>query len=156
MLIYVPTVIALSLLRLMSIESVISSNNLILCQRLLLLPSIFLSIRVFSNESALHIRWPKFWSFSFSISPSNNQDWFSIGLIDWFGLRCLQADIFIFHLAFLLSTGKGLVLITEFSIIRTKSWPFLISFLKKVYNFKIIIIIKNFKCLKIQRIENLS
>ena len=60
-----------SLLRFMSIESVILSNHLILCCPLLLLPSIFPSIRVFSIESALHIRWPKYWSFSFSISPSN-------------------------------------------------------------------------------------
>ena len=60
-----------SLLKLMSIESVMPSNHLILCRPLLLLPSIFPSIRVFSNESVLHIRWPKYWSFSFSISPSN-------------------------------------------------------------------------------------
>ena len=60
-----------SLLKLMSTESVIPSNHLILCHPLLLLPSIFPSIRVFSNESVLPIRWPKYWSFSFSISPSN-------------------------------------------------------------------------------------
>jgi len=60
-----------SLLKLMSIESVVASNHLILCRPLLLLPSIFPSIRVFSNESVLLIRWPKDWSFSFSISPSN-------------------------------------------------------------------------------------
>ena len=60
-----------SLLKLMSIKSVMPSNHLILCHPLLLLPSIFPSIRVFSNESVLHIRWPKYWSFSFSISPSN-------------------------------------------------------------------------------------
>ena len=60
-----------SLLKLMSIESVMPSNHLILCYPLLLLPSIFPSIRIFSNESVLHIRWPKYWSFSFSISPSN-------------------------------------------------------------------------------------
>ena len=60
-----------SLLKLMSIESVIPSNHLILCHPLLLLPSIFPSIRVFSNESALCIRWPKYWTFNFSISPSN-------------------------------------------------------------------------------------
>ena len=60
-----------SLLKLLSIESVMPSNHLILCHPLLLLPSIFPSIGVFSNESALHIRWPKYWSFSFSISPSN-------------------------------------------------------------------------------------
>ena len=60
-----------SLLKLMSIESMMPSNHLILCCLLLLLPSIFPSIRVFSSESVLHIRWPKYWSFSFSISPSN-------------------------------------------------------------------------------------
>ena len=60
-----------SLLKLMSIESVMPSNHLILCRPLLLLPSIFPSIRVFSNESRLRIRWPNYWSFSFSISPSN-------------------------------------------------------------------------------------
>ena len=63
--------ISQSLLKLMSIESVMPSNHLILCRPLLLLPSIFPSIRVFSNESALRIRWTKYWSFSFSISPSN-------------------------------------------------------------------------------------
>ena len=63
--------ISWSLLKLMSIESVMPSNHLILCHPLLLLPSVFPSIRVFSNESFLHIRWPKYWSFSFSISPSN-------------------------------------------------------------------------------------
>ena len=61
----------LDLLKLTSTESVMPSNHLILCHTLLLLPSIFPSIRVFSNEPALHIRWPKYWSFSFSISPSN-------------------------------------------------------------------------------------
>ena len=61
----------LELLKLMSIASVMPSNHLILCCPLLLLPSIFPSIRVFSNESVLHIRWPKYWSFSFSISPCN-------------------------------------------------------------------------------------
>ena len=68
-----------SLLKLMSIESVMPSNQLILCHPLLLLPSIFPSIRVFSSESVLHIRWSKYWSFSFSISPENIQDWFPLG-----------------------------------------------------------------------------
>ena len=70
--------ISWSLLKLMSIESVMPSNHLILCHPLLLLPSIFPSIRVFPNELALHIRWPKYWSFSFSISPSNEY----LGLTD--------------------------------------------------------------------------
>ena len=68
-----------SLLKLMSIESVMPSNHLILCCPLLLLPSIFPHIRVFSNESALSIRWPKYWSLSFNISPSNEHP----GLISW-------------------------------------------------------------------------
>ena len=73
--------ISQSLLKLMSIESVIPFNHLILCLSLLLLPSVFQSIRVFSNESTLHIRWPKYWSFSFSrVLPINTQDWFPLGL----------------------------------------------------------------------------
>ena len=78
-----------SLLKFRSIESVISSNHLILCHPLLLLPSIFPSIRVFSNESALHIRWPKYWSFSFNTSPSNEH----LGLISlgWTGWISLQS-----------------------------------------------------------------
>ena len=63
--------ISWSMLRFLSIKSVMSSNNLILCHSLLLLPSIFPSVRIFSNELVIHIRWPKYWSFSFSISPSN-------------------------------------------------------------------------------------
>ena len=63
--------ISQNLLKLMSIESMMPSNYLVLCYPLLFLPSIFPSIRVFSNESTLHIKWPKYWSFSFSISPSN-------------------------------------------------------------------------------------
>ena len=75
-----------SLLKLMSIKSVIPSNHLILGCPLLLLPSIFPSIRVFSNESVLHIRWPKYWSFSFSISPSNEYSGLISFRIDWFDL----------------------------------------------------------------------
>ena len=78
-----------SLLKLMSIESVMPFNHLILCCPLLLLPSIFPSIKVFSNESVPHITWPKFWSFSFSISPSNQtiQDWFPLGWTSWISLQ---------------------------------------------------------------------
>ena len=75
-----------SLLKLMSIESVIPSNHLIPCRPLLLLPSIFPNIRVFSNESVLHIRWPKYWSFSFSISPSNEYSGLISFRIDWLDL----------------------------------------------------------------------
>ena len=73
-----------SLLRFMSIELLMPSNHLILCHPLLLLPSIFPSIRVFSNESALHIRWPKNWSFHFSISPSREYSGLISFRIDWF------------------------------------------------------------------------
>ena len=78
-----------SLLKFMSIESVMPSSHLILCHPLHLLPSIFPSIRVFSNESVLLITWPNYWSFSFSISPSNNiQDWFPLGcILRWWSRR---------------------------------------------------------------------
>ena len=76
-----------SLLKFMSIESVMPSNHLILCCPLLLLPSIFPSIRAFSNESVLHIRWPEYWSFSFSIIlPMNIQDSFPLGWTGWISL----------------------------------------------------------------------
>ena len=79
-----------SLLKLMSIELVMTSNHLILCRPLLLLPSIFPSIRVFSKESVPHIRWPKYWSFSFSISPSNEYSGRISFRIDWFDLLTVQ------------------------------------------------------------------
>ena len=81
---------SLSLLKLMSMESVMPSNHLILCRPLLLLTSIFPSIRVFSNESVLHFRWPKYWSFSFSISPSNEYSGLISFRIDWFDLLAVQ------------------------------------------------------------------
>ena len=78
-----------SLLKLMSIGSVMPSNHLILCHSFLLLPSIFPSIRVLSNESVLHIKWPKYWTFSFSISPSNEYSGLISFRIDWFDLLAL-------------------------------------------------------------------
>ena len=82
-----------SLLKLMSIESVMPSNHLIFCHPLLLLCSIFPSIRVFSNESALHIRWRKYWSFSFSISPSSEYSGLISFRIDWFDLLLVQRTL---------------------------------------------------------------
>ena len=82
-----------SSLRLTSIESVMPSNHLILCCPLLLLPSIFPSIRVFSNESALHMRWPKYWSFSFNISPSNEHSGLISFRIDWLDLLAVQGTL---------------------------------------------------------------
>ena len=82
-----------SLLKLMSIESVMSSSNPILCHPLLLQPSIFPSIRVFSNESVLCIRWPKYWSFSFSISPSNEYSGLISFRMDWLDLCAVQGTL---------------------------------------------------------------
>ena len=81
-----------SLLKLMSIELVMPSNHLILCRPLLLLPSIFPSIRVFTNESALRVRWPKYWSFSFNISSSNEHPGL-IFLMDWLALLAVQGNL---------------------------------------------------------------
>ena len=82
-----------SLLKLMSIESVMPSNHLILCHPLLLLPSIFPSIRVFSSESALLIRWPKYWRFSFNISPSNEHPGLISFRMDWWDLLAVQRTL---------------------------------------------------------------
>ena len=93
------SIISQSLLRFTSIESVMLSSHLILCCPLLLLPSIFPSIRVFSNELALPIRWPKYWSFS--ISPSNAQSRLIFYTIDWF-------DLFRYHRIFRITLGSCL------------------------------------------------
>ena len=82
-----------SLLKLMSIKSVMPSNHLILCHLLLLLPSIFPSIRVFSNESVLPIRWPKYWNFNFSISPSNEYSGLISFRVDWLDLPAVQGSL---------------------------------------------------------------
>ena len=82
-----------SLLKLMSTESVMPSNHLILCCPLLLLPSIFPNIRVFSNESVLHIRWPKYWSFSFSIGPSSEHPGLISFRMDWLDLLAVQGTL---------------------------------------------------------------
>ena len=119
-----------SLLKLMSIELVMPSNHLILCHPLSLLPSIFPSIRVFSNESVLRIRWPKYWSFSFSISPSNEYSGLISFMMDWLDLLAIQGTLkslfqhhssktsTLWHLAFFIvqlshpytTTGKTLAL----------------------------------------------
>ena len=82
-----------SLFKLMSIESVMPSNHLVLCRPLLLPPSIFPSIRVFSSESVLCIRWPKYWSFSFSISPSNEYSGLISFRMDWLDLLAVQGTL---------------------------------------------------------------
>ena len=82
-----------SLLRRISIESAMPSNHLILCRPLLLLPSVFPRIRVFSSKSALHIRWPKYWSFSFNISPSNEHSGLISFRMDWLDLLAVQGTL---------------------------------------------------------------
>ena len=82
-----------SLLKLMSIKSVMPSNHLILCRPLLLSPSIFPSIRVFSNKSVLCVRWPKYWSFSFSISPSSEHSGLTSFRMDWLDLLAVQGTL---------------------------------------------------------------
>ena len=82
-----------SLLKLVSIESVMPSSHLILCRRLLLQPSVFPSIRVFSNEPAFHIKWPKYWSFSFSISPSKEYSGLICLRMDWLDLLEVQGTL---------------------------------------------------------------
>ena len=111
-----------SLLKLMSIESVMPFNCVILCHPLLLLPSIFSSIRVFSNESVLCIRWPKFWSFSFSISLCNENPRLISLRWDWFDLLAVQLDrVFLFVLSFS-KFGVKVMLICE------KDWEAFHSF----------------------------
>ena len=87
------TINSQSLLKLTSMESVMPSNHLILCRPLLLLPSIFPSMRVFSNESALCIRWPKYWSFSFNISPSDEHSGLISFRMDWLDLLAVQGTL---------------------------------------------------------------
>ena len=82
-----------SLLNFMCIESVMPSNHLVLCRPLLLLPSVFPSIRVLSNESAFHIRWTKYWSFSFNISPSNEHPGLIFFRMDWLDLPAVQGTL---------------------------------------------------------------
>ena len=86
-------IISQNLLKLISVESLMPSNHLILCRLLLFLPSIFPSIRVFSNESPLHIRWPKYWSFSFNISPSNEHPGLISFRMDWLDLLAVQGTL---------------------------------------------------------------
>ena len=93
---YLSFVISWGLLKLMSIELVMASNHLIFCQPLRLLLSIFPRIRVFSNKSSLHIRWPKYWSFSFSINPSNVCSGLISSRIDWFDLLVVQGTLKVF------------------------------------------------------------
>ena len=102
-----------SLLKLMSIESVMPFSHLILCNPLILLPSIFPNIRVFSNESILHIRWPKYWSFSFNISPPNEHSGLISFRMDWLDLLAVQGTLKVFSTNYLsLDKSSSFMMIT--------------------------------------------
>ena len=134
-----------SLLKLMSIESVMPSNHLILCRPLLLLPSIFPSIRVFSNESVLCIRWPKYWSFSFSISPSNEHPGLISFRIDWLDLLAVQGTLksllqhhsstasILPHSAFLIARLSHPYMTTDKTIALTR-WTFVGKVMSLLFN----------------------
>ena len=134
-----------TLFKLMSIESVMPSNHLILCHPLLLLPSIFPSIRVFSNESVLCIRWPKYWSFSFSISPSNEHPGPISFRTDWLDLLAVQGTLksllqhhsskaSILQLsAFFMVLLSHLYMMTE-KIIAFARWNFVVKVMSLLFN----------------------
>ena len=113
-----------SSLKLMAIESVMPSNHLILCCPLLLSPSIFPSIRVFSNELVLHIRWPKYWSFSFSTSLSNEYSGLISFRIDWFDLLAVQG---IFKSLLQHQSSKASILWQSAFFIVQLSYPYMIT-----------------------------
>ena len=151
----------------MSIDLVMPSNHLILCCPLLLLPSIFPSVRVFSNESVLHIRWPKYWSFSFSISPSNVYSGLIFFRIDWFDLLAVQGTLksllqhhsskasILQHSAFFIvqllhpymTTGKIMALTRQTSIGKVKS--LLYNMLSRL----VITFLPRSKCLLISQLQ---
>ena len=129
----------------MSIESVMLSNHLILCHPLLLLPSIFPSIRVFSNESALRIRWPKYWSFSFNISPSKEHPGLISFRMDWLDLLTVQGTLksllqhhsskasILWHLAFCIVQLSHLYMTTGKTIALTR-WIFVGKVMSLLFN----------------------
>ena len=162
--------ISQSLLKLMSIESVVPSNHFILCHPLLFLPSIFPSIRVFSNESTLHIRWPKYWSFSFSISPSNEYSLLISFNIDWFDLLAVQGTLksllqhhnskisILWCSAFFMVQLLHLHMTTGKTIAQT-IWPFIIKVMSLLFNMLsrfVIAFLPRSKCLWISWLQALA
>ena len=153
-----------SLLKFMSIESVMPSNHLILCHPLLLLPSNFLSIRVFSNESALHIRWPKDWRFNFNISPSNEHPELISLRMNWLDLLAVQGT-----LKSLLQHHSSKTSILQCSafftvqlshpsgkIIALTRWTFVISLLFNILSRLVITFLPRSKCLLISCLRSPS
>ena len=154
----------------MSMESVMPSNHLILCRPLLLPPSIFLSIRVFSKESVLHIRWPKYWSFSFSISPSNECSGLISFRMDWLDLLAVQGtlkSLFQHHsskASMLLCSGFFIVqlshpYVTTGKIIALARWTFVHKLMSLLFNMLsrlVITLLLRSKCLLISRLQSPS
>ena len=153
----------------MSIESVMPSNHLILYHPLLLLPSIFPSIRVFSNESALRIRWPKYWSFSFNISPSNEHPGLISFRMDWLDLLVVQGTLkrllqhhsskasILQHSAFFIVQLSHPYMTTSKTIALTR-WTFfgkVISLLFNMLSRLVITFLPRSKCLLISRLQHL-
>ena len=162
--------ISQSLLKIMSIESVIPSNNLILCCPLLLLPSIFPSIRIFSSESALHIRQPKYWSFSSSISPSNVYLGLISFMIDQFDPLAVQGTLKnllqhysskacnFWHSAFFMVQTSHLYMTTGKTITLT-IWTFVGKIMSLLFNMLskcLIAFLARSKCFVISRLQSLS
>ena len=160
--------ISWSLLQFLSIESMMPSNHLILCQPLLLLPSIFPSIRVFSNESALHIRWPKYWSFS--ITPSHEHSVLISFRIDWFDLLVVQGTLksllqhhslkaSILQPSTFFMVHISLLYMTQGKIIALTTWTFVskvMSLLSKMLSRFVIACLLRSKCLLISWLQSQS
>ena len=150
----------------MSIESVLPSNHLILCRPLLLPPSIFPSIRVFSDESVLHIRWPNYWSFSFSISPSNEYSGLTSFRIDWVDLLAVQGTLksllqhhsskaSILRSAFFIVQLSPPYMITGKTIVLTR-WTFVGKVMSLLFNMLsrlVITFLPRSKCLLISQLQ---
>ena len=123
-----------SLFKVMSIQSVMPSNHLILCHPLLLLPSIFPSIRVFSNQSILYIRWPKYWSFSFSISPSNEYSGLISFRMDWLDLQHHSSKVSILRCSAFFIVQLSHPYITTGKAIALTRWTFVGKVMSLLFN----------------------
>ena len=160
-----------SLIKLMSIGSVMPSNHLILCCHLPLLPLIFTSIRVFSNDSFLHIRWPKYWSFSFSISPANEYSGLISFRMDWFDLLAVQGTLtsllqyhssktsILWHSAFFIIVQLSHAYMTIGKTIALTRWTFVGKVMSLIFNMLsrlVIAFLPRSKCLLISQLQSLS
>ena len=154
-----------SLLKLMPIELVMPSNHHILCRPLLLLPSIFPNIRVFSNESALHIKWPNYWSFSFNISPSKEDPGLISFRMDWLDIFAVQGTLksllqhhssktsILLHSAFFIVQLSHLYMTTGKTTALTR-WTFVDKVMSLLFNSLVITFLPRSKCLVISCLQS--